>query len=225
MKKSTKKIIIVALAVLMLAAAAVAGTMAWLYDKGQDSEYTWTVGKVYITFVDADQQFHIVPGRTDTKSPTVKVHSNSEDCFVFVKVTENKGDLTSDFSDYITYAIADGWTKLEDESLSLATGETVYYKRVAKSTSQTSLQVLKDNQVSYPNTITNAMLQPAQDVAYSATETRLPSLKFMAYAIQTLETQTNDGDVTEHTPLAAWTIVSAAADTEPMTADPVNTTP
>ena len=100
MKKKTKALMLVLCAVLLVTAS-VLGTMAYLTST-EKVVNTFTVGKVAITLdeakVDPDgtavtpaervkgNAYHLLPGHTYTKDPTVHVQANSENSFIFVKL-------------------------------------------------------------------------------------------------------------------------------------------
>lgn len=147
MKKKTKALMLVLCAVLLVTAS-VLGTMAYLTSTDKVVN-TFTVGKVAITLdeaqVDLDgtpvadaarvkqNAYHLLPGHTYTKDPTVHVQANSEDSFIFVKVENG----IANYEDRPTIAeqiAARGWTPL--------TGvENVYYKTYTKSAESTDLPV------------------------------------------------------------------------------------
>ena len=77
---------------------------------------TFTVGDINIGLTETTTDYKMVPGNTIAKDPTVTVKAESEACWLFVKVTESENLDT-----FITYAIAEGWTKLQDG---------VYYREV-----------------------------------------------------------------------------------------------
>ena len=105
MKKRNKALLIVMCAV-MLMAASILGTMAYLTDQEQVTN-TFTVGNVYIsldeakvnpdgsyvtnhdnrTAVGEGNAYHLLPGRTYYKDPTVTVEAGSEDAYVRMIVT------------------------------------------------------------------------------------------------------------------------------------------
>lgn len=147
MKKKTKALMLVLCAVLLVTAS-VLGTMAYLTSTDQVVN-TFTVGKVAITLdetkVDPDgtavtpaervkgNAYHLLPGHTYTKDPTVHVQANSEDSFIFVKV-EN-GIASYEAGTTIAAQIAaNGWTPLEGVA-------NVYYKAYTKSAEITNLPV------------------------------------------------------------------------------------
>lgn len=104
----------------------------------------------------------MVPGNKLDKNPTVTVKANSEACWLFVKVTESEN-----LKDFITYAIAEGWTELQDG---------VYYREVPASNADQTFPVLAGNAVTVKDTVTKEMLT-AKDFAN-------PTLTFKAYAVQ-----------------------------------------
>ena len=162
---------------LLLVAAGVFGTLAYL--TGTDTvNNTFTVGNVKITLDEAKvttdgtpvegadrvkaNEYHLLPGHTYTKDPTVTVKANSEACWLFVKVTESENLDT-----FITYAIAEGWTELQDG---------VYYREVPASNADQTFSVLKGDAVTVNSDVTKEMLT-AKDFAN-------PTLTFKAYAVQ-----------------------------------------
>ena len=111
-----KKLLSIAMA-FMLVAVGVVGTLAYLKDTTGEVQNTFTVGKVKITLDEAELdlkdgalQFDdnntalvkesrteegndyqtVYPGFTYPKDPTVTVVANSEDCYVFIKVSTTK---------------------------------------------------------------------------------------------------------------------------------------
>ena len=103
MKKTTKALLVTLCAVLLVAAS-VMGTMAYL--TASDSvKNTFTVGKVKINLDEAkvnengtpvegaarvkENSYKLIPGVTYTKDPTVTVKSGSEKAYVRMKVTFN----------------------------------------------------------------------------------------------------------------------------------------
>lgn len=112
MKKTSKALLLTICAVLLVAAS-VMGTMAYLTstDKVQN---TFTVGKVAIKLdeakVDANgkavepavrvqaNEYKLLPGHTYTKDPTVTVLKDSVESYVRLKVTLNKASAVMDMS-------------------------------------------------------------------------------------------------------------------------------
>ena len=172
-----KKTLALVLALTLLVAGVVGGTLAWLTDQTAEGKNTFTVGDINIGLTETTTDYKMVPGNTIAKDPTVTVKANSEACWLFVKVTES-----ANLDDFITYAIATGWTELE---------AGVYYREVPASAADQTFSVLAGDAVTVKSDVTRAMLETAK--------TDAPTLTFKAYAIQKDHFATAD---------AAWAEVS-----------------
>ena len=105
-----KKVLLIALAAILLVGASIGGTLAWLTATASVIN-TFTVGKVNIDLYEhtlaedgktlktgetnitrTGNAYHLVPGETYGKDPTVIVNDGSEECYVFVKVANPFGD-------------------------------------------------------------------------------------------------------------------------------------
>lgn len=157
-----KKTLALVLALTLLVAGVVGGTLAWLTDRTAEVKNTFTVGDINIGLAETTTNYKMVPGNTIAKDPTVTVKANSEACWLFVQVTESENLDT-----FITYAIANGWTKLKSG---------VYYREVSASDADQPFSVLAGNAVTVNNTVTKEML--------TAKDFTNPTLTFQAYAIQ-----------------------------------------
>lgn len=130
--KNMKKILVFAMAMLLVMAISVAGTIAYLNSTTGIVENTFSVGNVAITLDEikvteygvADgtsrvmaNTYKLIPAHSYTKDPTVHVAAGSEDCFLFVKVDnqiagiEAAGDTT-----IAAQMAANGWVKVTDEA-------------------------------------------------------------------------------------------------------------
>ncbi|MDU5106874.1 SipW-dependent-type signal peptide-containing protein [Clostridium sp.] len=158
-----KKRISLVMALILVLTCVIGGTLAWLTDKTAEVKNTFTVGDINIALGETTTDYKMVPGNPIAKDPKVTVVKNSEDCWLFVKVDES-----TNFGDFMTYEIADGWTKLE---------AGVYYRTVDTSTEDAIFPVLKNNQVIVSSEVTKAQLTAVK-------ETNKPTLTFTAYAIQ-----------------------------------------
>lgn len=92
MKKKT--ILVAAIAVMLVAALVVGGTLAYFTDKTETVKNTFTVGNVGIDLTetewDAKADHTLVPGKSYGKNPTITVDANSQDAYVFLKLDLNK---------------------------------------------------------------------------------------------------------------------------------------
>lgn len=159
-----KKTLALVLALTLLVAGVVGSTLAWLTYQTAEVKNTFTVGDINIGLTETTTDYKMVPGNTIAKDPTVTVKANSEACWLFVKVTES-----TDLKDFITYAIAEGWTALPGV-------DGVYYREVPASAADQPFSVLKGDAVTVNSDVTKEMLT-AKDFAN-------PTLTFKAYAVQ-----------------------------------------
>ena len=157
-------------------------------NKGEEVHVGWN--GIHVANERKGEEVHVGPGglHIDTLEDdghsvhtnadgTVTVKANSEACWLFVKVTES-----ANLDDFITYAIATGWTELE---------AGVYYREVPASAADQTFSVLAGDAVTVKSDVTRAMLETAK--------TDAPTLTFKAYAIQKDHFATAD---------AAWAEVS-----------------
>ena len=167
-----KKITITIICAVLSCVCLIGTTFAWLVDKTDPIENTFTVGDVDIdlsetkgTITDGKRTFKMVPGNEIDKDPLITVNAGSEACYVFVKI-----DKSTNFDTFLTYELADGWTELQ-------TG--VYYRTVNANIAQagTTFGVLKDDVVKVKTDVTRELLQALADATY-------PTLTFTAYAVQ-----------------------------------------
>ena len=97
--KTKSKALLLTLCAVLLVAASVLGTMAYLTSTAK-VENTFTIGKVEITLDETDvtnpngprvtaNSYKLMPGRTYTKDPTVTVLNGSDAAYVRMKVTFN----------------------------------------------------------------------------------------------------------------------------------------
>lgn len=127
--KKTKKVLILGLCAVLLVAASVLGTMAYLTDTKSVTN-TFTVGNVAIKLDEANvnpdgtkkdenrvatNTYKLMPGHEYIKDPTVHVEPESEDCFLFVKVENGiSGIETTDAGDKISAQMAaKNWKAVE----------------------------------------------------------------------------------------------------------------
>ena len=137
-------------AIVLVIGCTAGGTVAWLVSKPKPIVNVFTVGNISATLTETATAFKIVPGVEIAKNPVATVTANSEDCYLFVQLTEaNWPDFTEKGSSTrkVKYEIAQGWTKLKSEN-------GVYYREVTKQDTDQSYPVLKDNQVTVSNTLT-----------------------------------------------------------------------
>lgn len=170
------KIVALIAAIVLVIGCTAGGTVAWLVSKPDPIVNVFTVGNINATLTETETAFKIVPGVDIVKDPVATVTANSEDCYLFVKLTEKNWPAFTEADNTtrkVRYEIAEGWTELEDG---------VYYRVVTKSdTEDQSYPVLKDNKVTVSNTLTK---ENANDIAYAIKTTGAPQLTVAVYAVQ-----------------------------------------
>lgn len=127
MKAKTKtKALLMSLCAVLLVAASVLGTMAYLTDS-KDVKNTFTVGNVAITMDETDvdnstpnkerdqaNSYKLLPGHTYTKDPIIHVDANSEDCYLFVKVDNQIAAIEANGNTTVAAQMAaKGWKAVE----------------------------------------------------------------------------------------------------------------
>lgn len=130
MKAKTKtKALLMSLCAVLLVAASVLGTMAYLTDS-KDVKNTFTVGNVAITMDETDvddstpnkerdqaNSYKLMPGHTYTKDPIIHVDANSEDCYLFVKVDNQIAAIEADGNTTVAAQMAaKGWKAVEGKN-------------------------------------------------------------------------------------------------------------
>lgn len=204
----SKRIMVLALALVLLIGCTIGGTIAWLMDTTQSVENTFTVGNIDIELnesdnddadTDADKNtYKIIPGKTDSKDPKVTVKANSEACWVFVKI-DVANNTTNQNAAFVAYEIADGWTQLN--------GTNVYYREQDATAVDVTYSVLKNDQVSYSGTLTKGEIDALYNTDGTIKTESLPKLTFTAYAIQSANLTKTDGSAVS-TAADAWALVN-----------------
>ena len=145
--RTKTKALVLALCAVLLFVTTVFVTMAFL--TSEDSvQNTFTVGKVEITLAEAkvdsygneianaervkENEYKLIPSHTYVKDPTIHVDSNSEDCYLFVRIQNDLG------SDGVINGIANnGWVLVEGTQdvycyYGVTDGETNSTKQIVK---------------------------------------------------------------------------------------------
>lgn len=169
-RRSVSSRAFIALLALVLVIGCVAGgTVAWLVAKTEPVVNTFTYGNIDITLAETTgENYKIIPGKDIPKDPKVTVTAGSEDCWLFVKVVEEHWPAATleDGTRKVSYAIADGWTKVEGQT-------NVYYREVKATDTVREFPVLNGNIVTVSDQLTKG------DILATP-----PTLTFTAYAVQ-----------------------------------------
>lgn len=198
--KNMKKILVLALAALLLVAVSVAGTVAYLTATTTPVTNTFKPSTLSVSIdetLPADKTAQMIPGATIDKNPKVS-YTTDVPAYVFVKVTESIGaDLN--FSDYIEYSVIttgdNAWKELSDG---------VYYMSVEKgSNPPDGISVIQDankvtDKVTVKSDLKLADMTAIQNKDDDTDTTKYPKLTFQAYIIQMA-----NGEA-DFTPEQAW---------------------
>lgn len=175
--KNARKVLLLVLCLVLVVSATVMGTLAYLTASTSAVENTFSVGNVAITLVESPRnddgtygnpaagthnQYPMIPGATYTKDPVVTVTAGSEKCYLFVKFeegTNNSGKL-----EYTSNLKTPDWTKLEG-----VTGvDNVWYRVVDKSETDTSFQLLAENEIKISDEVKNGDTADGLNLTYTA---------------------------------------------------------
>ena len=153
--KTKSKALLLTLCAVLLVAASMLGTMAYLTST-DEVKNTFTVGQVKITLDEAQvngdgkpinkdgkvvtdlagaervkaNSYKLLPGHEYKKDPTIHVDANSEDCFLFVKVENEIADIEKAGTEVAEQMAKNGWVTVE--------GQTKVYVYVGKTTGATN---------------------------------------------------------------------------------------
>ena len=160
-----KKLIIAITAIALMLAVSIGLTLAYIAASSNPVQNTFTIGNVQLTLRETTgEYYHLLPGATLAKDPTLTVIAGSESCWVFFTVEED-----ARLKEYATYEIADGWYPLSGHP-------NVYYRSVDTAAVNQSFPLIRDN------TVQVSVLVTEEDLALLQQE-GMP-LKFVGYAIQ-----------------------------------------
>lgn len=191
--------IIIAVAFLFVSVSS--GTIAWLMATTDPIVNTFTYGDINITLEETDTQvddddndrtnsYKMIPGEDILKDPLITVKKGSEDCFVFVELTE-----INDFGKYMEYKVLDGLNGIWEP---LINHPNVYYIEVDAEdvlSNDLAFEVLENNKVIVKESVTKQQLN-------SLTKETYPKLEIKAYAVQR-----SDVNESINTASKAWELI------------------
>ena len=218
--KSLKLVLVLVMALVMLAGGVVGGTLAWLTAETNAVENVFTTSNINVALeeVEEGKNFKMIPGWTIDKSPRITVEKDSEDCWLFVEVTEST-DL--ELSEYIKYAvntttestidgvIHGGWTQGAGTD---GIPTNVYYRKVTDVTADLVFAVLgsgsytfNSNNYTWANDEVLTLPEVTKEMMAAVTTSNQPKLSFTAYASQLMKNNTTEFNASE-----AWSNVKPA---------------
>ena len=132
-----KKTLTIVMAMVLVAAVAITGTLAYMSAQADPVTNTFKFGNMTITLDESkvdengkiitgaarvtENEYKVTPGATVDKDPTVHVKGGSEKCYVYVSVQNN---MLIDGKEVASYTPNAGWTKIGEN----AANHTVVYK-------------------------------------------------------------------------------------------------
>lgn len=200
--KNMKKTLLICLCAAAVFAAAVMGTLAWLADT-DSVKNTFTVGQVTIAVDEAkvnpdgtpvagaarvqENQYHLIPGQTYVKDPTLTVEADSEEAYVRMLVTINcKSELDAIFAPGVKLdSLFNGWdstawtyyNETEDTAANTVTFEFRYKTTVDPDGTDVVLDALFDS-FTVPGTLDGEDLKAIQDLTITVTGHAIQAVGF-----------------------------------------------
>lgn len=178
-----KKIGITVTALALVLCFAIGGTLAWLMDKTESVQNTFTAGDVDITLTETKNpdgsnntdgtawSAQMIPGTTYTKNPCVTVTEETDvDCYLFVKFVE-EGNASTYLTYTSTLTATNGWTQGDGTNIP----SNVWYREVAVTDSVKSWNLLEGDEITV-----NADVVTKENMEAAANA----KLTYTAYAVQ-----------------------------------------
>ena len=198
------KALVLLLAVVLVLGGTIGGTMAWLIDDHEAVANVFTDSDVDIEFNETTKDYQMIPGHTIDKNPTVTVSSDSEDCYVFVKI-----EKSANYDTYLApYAVNSSiWTKLEKD-IEGKDLDGVYYREVLTEDASRTFSILDSGKYTDPDASADGEFTWSENqvlVRPSVTKEQMndinknvedePTLTFTTYAVQLNKTNEQKFDV------------------------------
>lgn len=149
-----KKTLTIVMAMVLVAAVAITGTLAYMSTQSGTVTNTFTFGNMSITLKESPvddngkkvagdlvdkNDYKVIPGAEVDKEPIVTVNAGSENCWVYVGIQNNVLVDGNEVADYTNYIGAD-WEKVENAALA-AKHVTVYKFKTVVENSATDKQL------------------------------------------------------------------------------------
>lgn len=209
--KTMKKTIALLVAVSMIVGCVIGATLAWLTSTSGEVTNTFTTSDITVTLEETTggvkREFKMIPGWTIDKDPKVTVEEGSEDCWLFVKNTEE-----NDLERYISYCTAEGWTRGDGSGEGKNGVPTdCIFRQVKKDDATKTFSIIGymngdafvADKVLVRSTVTKTDMN-------TLTESTYPKLKFTAYASQLHKNNTDQFSAEE-----AWNNANSSATPTP----------
>lgn len=204
--KTKRKALLLTLCAVLLVAASVFGTIAYLTDTEAVTN-TFTVGQISMSMDEAKvnvagqklnnegdvwedgdtladrvaaNEYHLLPGQTYSKDPTIHVDADSEDSYIIIKV-DNNGieaieETAAGYTSVSAQILANGWTWWKNEG-----NVHYFYQEYTKGQNDKELEVFQQFKVG--DSVTNEQMKAFYDGA-AANNDQAKAVIVTAYAVQ-----------------------------------------
>ena len=193
--KTKRKALLLTLCAVLLVAASVFGTIAYLTDT-EAVKNTFTVGQISMSMDEAKvntdgtvvtgadrvqaNEYHLLPGQTYSKDPIIHVDANSEDAYIFI-VVDNNGveaieETAAGYTNVAAQIANNGWTWWKNEG-----NVHYFYQEYTKGQNDKELEVFQQFKVD--DSVTNEQLKKFYDDA-AANNEAAKAVIVTAYAVQ-----------------------------------------
>lgn len=201
--QTTNKVLLMLLCAVVPVAGSVFGTMAYLTDNDAATN-TFTVGQVHMKLDEAkvnpdgtyvtdnsnrvtENEYHLIPGHTYIKDPTIHISDDSEDCYLFVRVensirnieTNEEGKTIAEQMEDLGWVAVDGATDIY--VLAKGEGEADYTYTVSKGA---EVEVFKNFIIDGDKVVNVPDGETVPDGKVDLTPYAAATVKVTAYAVQ-----------------------------------------
>ena len=213
-KARNRRVVLTVCLMLAVCVASIGGTIAWLTDKSETVQNTFSSSDIAIDLKETKNpdgsetvggvtrwNAELVPGKSYSKNPIVTVKKETTvPVYLFVKVNEGTSKT------YLDYQLAwevenSGWTKLDG-----VTG-TVYYRAVEPMTpaEDQSWNLIVNDQITVKSNLLKAGSTSTDGSPVMPAGESVPKMEFTAYAIQQHGMNATEGKTAQQ---VAWETVS-----------------
>lgn len=199
------QVITIAVSLMLVAAIAIGGTVAWLVDTTGSVTNTFTFGDINITLketnvdtskpdLDASEgakeqtYANLVPGATVPKDPKVTVEAGSVDHWLFVKI-----EKSTTFDTYFQADLVTDWKNV--------TGDVYVY--TGNVVDGNPISILADDKITVKSEVTKEEIKALDDQ-----DAVQPTIAFTAYAIQSENLTDQNGDSSVDA-ADAWALINS----------------
>lgn len=218
--KNVKKILVLALAALLLVAVGVGGTLAWLTATSNEVQNTFTATSLGVQLNETNPDGKtswsqpLLPGQMYDKDPKVTLTAGGADAWVFVEIIETNNDLANGGGKKVTCNIdTTNWVQVMDGTTAVTTDEDgsvgiwMYKTNVLTASDTTGVYFLEKGTDQHGSVTVNTAVTTA-DMG----ENNLPSITFKAYALQSANLEIDGKTITNQNAAsnayAMWQLVA-----------------